>query len=167
MKTLLSRAKTLVKNNNGAGQTLEYVKHVEIVHPQIDLTAIFVPSLPKILLTPDESSEKWVASGRKQITHFITAYLVILYHQRETSIIGDEARGLNGKGITDFVNDFDTVFRGHRFAVNDQNYLDKPLDIVGIQYADPIELENGHLLAASVRMECSRLITQTTLPTNI
>lgn len=168
MKTILTRAKTLVNDNRAPGQTLEYVKGVEVVHPEIELTTITIPSIPKIIFTPVSTSEEWVASLRKNSLNVVMAYLILQYHQRESSIISDATRPSGqGKGITDFVSDFISVFRGHRFAVDGVNYLDKPLDITNIDYADPISVDNGHLIVAAVTMECSRLLTQVSLPGNV
>lgn len=168
MKTILSRCKTLVRNNNGTGQTLSYVRDVEVVHPDLSITLISKASLPKILFTPVSTVERWVASGRKEALNVINAYLVLQYMQRESSIMGDETRpGGQGKGIIDFVGDFLSVFRGQRFTTGGSPYLDKPMDVTNIDYADPISIEDGYLLVAALTLECSRLFDQAALPGNI
>ena len=92
----------------------------------------------------------------------------MMYHTRETGIIGDSTRSTNqGKGIVDFVEDFVSVVRGHRLSVDGTKYLDRPLDILGITYNEPIVINNAHLLLASVSMQCNYLFNQATLPGNI
>jgi hypothetical protein len=86
--------------------------------------------------------------------------------------MGDTSRPAGqGKGILDFVADFISVVRSHRLAVGGTNYLDKPLDINGIDYSVE-ELQGGstgdlRLLIASVDIRATRLIEQVSLPGNI
>ena len=167
MKTVLTRIKTLVQDNLGGSNTLSYVVSAEIVHPQIDLSKQFVAGLPKVLITPGQTSESWIATQRKESKNTVTAYLLMMYHQRETGIIGDASRGTQGKGIVDFVEDFISVVRGHRLSVADEKYLDRPLDILGVVYNEPIVVNNSHILLASVSMQCNFLFNQTSLPGNI
>lgn len=172
MKTILTRMKTLVENNSqiaGASTaTLAYVKSVEVVYPDLLQTEMFLPSLPRIVLTPVSTVETWAASGRKQLMNVLSAYLMLQYHMREANIMGDTTRPAGqGKGIIDFVADFLTVFRSHRLAVGGTNYLDKPLDITNINYMVEQYGEKAHILIAEVTMECTRLIEQTSLPGNI
>lgn len=169
MNTILTRLKTLVLDNkNSAGGTLSYIGSVEITHPELILTTVFKPTLPKVCIWPGKTSETWVASQRKQAVNLVSAYLIMLYAQRETSIIGDSTRpGGQGKGITNFVADFISVVRGTRLAVSGQNYLDKPLDISSASYNEPTLSEEGHLLVARVDMMTSRLFTQQTLPGDV
>ena len=169
MKTILTRMKTLVDNNNNSGGTLFYVQATEVVHPDLDDTVFSVARLPKIVFTPVSTSESWIASGRKEAINIVVAYLILRYHQRESSILGDSTRsGGQGKGIIDFVTDFLTVFRGHRLSQSGGDpYLDKPLDITGIDYFAQNLGENGNFLVAGVTMECSRLFTQSSLPGDI
>ncbi len=159
--------KTVVQDNDAVGQTLEYVKLVEAIHPDIAVIDINQSVLPGIFLAPGETSETWVASQRKQAEHRVMAYLVLYYTQRELNVIGDATRGLNGKGLLDFENDFLTIFRGHRLAVNDEVYLDKPMDVENIdRYPFQID-ENVFLLISKITLLCTRLFTQATLPGNI
>lgn len=168
MKTILERCKTLVENNNNEGGTLSYVRDTEVIHPDIAMTRISITSLPKIVFTPISTSESWIASQRKQQLHRLASYLILQYHQRESSIMGDSSRPAgHGKGIMDFVADFMTVFRGHRFASGGTNYLDKPMDVVSIEYFKPEMSEEPQLLVAEIVMECSRLILQDSLPGNV
>lgn len=168
MKTVLTRLKTLIQDNTGNGNTLSYVLSAEIVHPQIDLTKQFVTGMPKILLTPGKTMEVWVASQRKESKNTVTAYLLMMYHTRETGIIGDSSRGPNqGKGIVDLVEDFISVVRGHQLSVGGVKYLDRPIDIINVIYNEPIVINNAHLLLASVSMQCNYLFNQATLPGNI
>ena len=168
MKTILTRCKTLVLDNNTSGLTLEYVKSVEVVHPDLELNYITIASIPKILFHPLSTNEKWVATGRKEAIHLVMASLMVEYRQRETSIIGDTSRPSGqGKGIVDFVIDFLSVFRGHRLSTGGSPYLDRPLDIENIDYVAYQLTEDQHLLIAQVTMNCSRLFDQATLPGNI
>ena len=168
MKTILTRCKTLVSNNAVAGGTLQYVKDTEVIHPEIALTAITIASLPKICFVPVSTVEEWVASGRKQATNIVDAHLILMYHQRESSIMGDSSRpNGQGAGIVDFVADFISVFRGTRFSTGGSEYLSKPLDINGVEYTVQDLEETGQLLLATVTMECVKLLDQFTLPGNI
>lgn len=165
MKTILTRMKTLVTNNKSDGQTLSYVKYVEVIHPEIGLLEMSQSLFPCIFLAPGLSRETWEASQTKLIEHEVMAYLVMRYNQREQSVIGDATRP-QGKGILDLENDFMTVFRGHRLAVDGNQYLDKPLEIAGIDRA-PMELSDGFVLSSKITMSCTRLFQQVTLPGNI
>lgn len=168
MKTILSRLKTLVQDNLGGANTLSYVVSAEIVHPEIDLSKQFIVGLPKVMITPGRTIESWIASQRKESKNTVTAYLLMIYHNRETGIVGDSSRSPNqGKGIVDFVSDFISVVRGHRLSVDGTKYLDRPLDILSVTYNDPVVVGNGHILIASVSMQCNYLFTQQTLPGNI
>lgn len=155
-------------NNNRVGETLEYVRAAEIVHPDLELTYVTIASVPKILFHPVSTSERWVATGRKEAQHVVMATLLLQYRQRETSLIGDSTRPSGqGKGIVDFVIDFLTVFRGHRLSTSGSSYLDKPMDIGNIDYAAFQLSEEAQFLIAQVRLNCSRLFDQATLPGNI
>ena len=160
--------KSVVDSNNNSGGTLSYVKSFEIIHPELSFTLTTVSTLPRIVFTPVSTSEEWVASQRKQQTHSVYAYLMLMYHQRESSIIGDPSRpDGHGKGILDFANDFLTVFRGHRLSIDDVNYLDKPLDISNVDYIVETLGENAHLLIAQISITATKLILQDTLPGNV
>ncbi len=172
MKTILTRMKTLVQNNSqiagAATTTLAYVRAVEVVHPDLDDTVFSVATLPKIVLVPVSTSESWQASGKKEAVNTVVAYLILSYHQRETSIMGDATRPAgHGKGIVDFVTDFLSVFRGHRLSTDGSIYLDKPIDISSVDYIAENLGENGHFIIAQVTMECVRLFDQATLPGNV
>ena len=169
MKTILARLKTLVTNNRDPGDALEYVRAVEVVHPDLDQTVFSVATLPKIVFVPESTTESWAASGKKNSSNIVVAYLILRYHQRESSILGDSSRpGVGqGKGIVDFVTDFLSVVRGHRLSTGGSIYLDKPLDITGVDYIAENLGENGQFLIASVTMQCDRLFDQTTLPGNV
>lgn len=169
MKTILSRMKTLVQDNDDPGSgVLSYVKLVEVIHPDIALTQISNSLLPSIFLTPVNTTEEWQASQRKMHTHTLTAHLILHYNQREQSIMGDPTRpNAEGKGILDFVTDFLSVFRDTRLAVAGVNYLDKPLQPVNIEYVRTDLSENVFLLVAAVTMVCTRLFLQTSLPGNV
>jgi len=166
MKTTVTRLKTLIQNNNQSGQTLSYVKYVEIIHPDILIPNISLTLLPSIFFTPISTEEEWVASQEKQATHIVKAYLVMRYNQRELSIIGDATR-TQGQGMLDFVNDFLSVVRGTRLAVNDTQYLDKPLEIQNVDYIREDLGENSFLIIADITMLCVRIFLQTSLPGNI
>ena len=167
MKTILTRMKTLVENNNQPGQTLEYVKLVEVIHPEIGIIDINQSVMPSIFLAPGRTVESWEASQRKKAEHRIQASLVMYYTQRELNIIGDATRGLNGKGLLDFENDFMTVFRGHRLAVDGVEYLDKPLDIEDIdRYPTQVD-DNVFLVTSKITLYATRLFLQINLPENI
>lgn len=168
MNTILTRLKTLVTDNKNTSGTLSYIGSVEVTHPNLILTTVFKPSLPKVCIWPGKTVEAWAASQRKQATHQVSAYLIMMYLQRETSIIGDTSRaGGQGKGITNFVDDFIGAVRGTRLAVAGENYLDRPLDISSATYSDPSYQDDGHILVARVDMTASRLFTQSTLPGDI
>lgn len=167
MKTVLTRLKTLVQDNIVASATMQYVKSVEVVHPQVDLSKQFVSGMPKVLIAPGKTSEGWVATKKKESRNVVNAYMLMMYHTRETGIIGDPTRGDQGKGIVDFVEDFISVVRGHQLSLNGVKYLDRPLDILGVVYNDPIVMNNGHLLLASVSMQCNYLFAQASLPGNV
>ena len=167
MKTILTRMKTLVRENNSAGQTLEYVKHVEVIHPEISIIDINQSVTPSIFLAPGRTIESWEASQRKIAEHRVVASLMMYYTQRELNMIGDESRGLNGKGLFDFENDFMTIFRGHRLAVDGVNYLDKPLEIEDIDRFPTEVDENVFVITSRITLFCTRLFFQETLPGNI
>lgn len=168
MKTILARLKTLIQDSKIEGATLSYVKSVEVVHPEIGLTVHSLATFPRIVFTPGSTSEEWVASQEKQATHLLTGYLMLQYFQRESSIMGDPVRPSGqGKGILDFTIDFLDVVRGHRLAVDGVRYLDKPLDILAVEYIREDLGENAYLLVAAVQMQCTRLFLQTSLPGNV
>lgn len=168
MNTILTRLKTLVSDNQKSSGALSYIGSVEVTHPNIVLTTVFKPTLPKVCIWPGKTSEAWIASQRKQSINVVSAYLIMMYIQRETSIIGDSTRPAGqGKGITNFVLDFISVVRGTRLAVGGSNYLDKPLDITSAVYSEPSMQDDGHILVARVDMLASRLFTQATLPGDI
>ena len=166
MKTILTRMKTLVQNNQGSSQTLSYVKFVEICHPDISLLKISKSLLPSIFLIPVDTSEDWQASQEKIQVNSVQAFLIMEYNQRELSIIGDSTRP-QGKGILDFVQDFLTVFRDHRLSVDGTVYLDKPLEVLSVDYSRENLSENAFLIVAAISMRCTRLFLQTILPGNI
>lgn len=168
MKTVLSRLKTLIENEKVEGGTLSYVKHVEIVHPEIALTTLSVANVPMVLLTPVSTREEWVASGQKDSINVVEAHIVLLYRQRETSIMGDALRpGGQGKGIIDIVEDLLSIVRGHRLSTDGSPYLSKPLDIGGVDYVREEWTDDGHLLVATITMECIFQFDQTTDPGNV
>lgn len=168
MKTILNRCKTLVNDNNKPGQTLEYVRSAEIVHPDLELTLVTIASVPKILFNPISTSERWVATGRKEAQHRVMASLLLEYRQRETSIIGDPSRPSGqGKGIVDFVIDFLSIFRGQRLSTGGSPYLDKPMDIGNVDYVAYQLSEDAHFLIAQINLDCSRLFDQATLPGDV
>lgn len=168
MKTILTRMKTLVKNNNSPGQGLEYVKFVEVMHPEVfNVNDVSGSLLPSIFIAPGLTSEAWEATLKKVAVHRVFAYLTIKYNQRELNVIGDESRGLNGKGMLDFENDFLTVIRGHRLSVDGVEYLDKPIDVEEID-RNPIQIDdNVFVLVSRITLLCTRLFNQVTLPGNI
>lgn len=168
MNTILPRLKTLVENNKASAGVLSYIGSVEVIHPDLMLTTVFLPTLPKVCFWPGKTSESWVASQRKQAMNFVSAYLIMKYLTRETSIIGDSERPAGqGKGITNFVVDFLSVVRGTRLSVAGENYLDKPLDISSVSYTKSEISDDAHILIAQVDMTASRLFTQQTLPGDI
>lgn len=167
MKTILTRMKTLVKDNNSAGQTLAYVKLVEVIHPEIAIIDVNQSVMPSVFLAPGRTVESWEASQRKKAEHRVSVSLMMLYTQRELNMIGDESRGQNGKGLFDFENDILTVFRGHRLAVSGNNYLDKPLEVEDIdRYPTQID-DNVFVITSKITFLCTRLFPQTTLPGDI
>lgn len=164
--------KTIIQDNGGGSPggtgSLSYVLHTEILHPDLGLTMISKASFPAIFFTPVNTREAWIASQEKEAINVVYAYLMIQYFQRESSIMGDPTRPAGqGKGIIDFVNDFLTVFRGHRLAVAGANYLNKPLDIRNIDYIMTSHGENAKIIVAQINMECRHIFLQTTLPGNI
>lgn len=168
MKTILSRLKTLIENNNNSGGTLEYVRAVEVVHPDLDETVFSVAMLPKIVFTPQSTAEQWIASGKKEAVNTVLAYLILRYHQRESSIMGDSTRsGGQGKGIVDFTLDFLSVVRGHRLSTGGSVYLDRPLDVTNVDYMAENLGENGNFLVAVITMLCARTFDQASLPGDI
>jgi hypothetical protein len=168
VNVILPRLKTLVANNKSSGGALSYIGSVEIIHPDLMLTTVFLPTLPKVCFWPARTQEAWVASQRKQAVNQVSAYLILKYLTRETSIVGDSTRPAGeGKGITNFVVDFLSVVRGTRLAIAGENYLDKPLDISGVSYTKSEISDDAHILVAQVDMIASRLFTQQTLPGDI
>jgi hypothetical protein len=168
MKTILTRMKTVVDAKKVPGGTLQYVKFSEVAPPDIDGLQVSKSILPSIFFFPISSSETWETTQRKLITYGVGAHLVMEYNVRELSIIGDATRaGTYGKGILDFVEDFLTVFRGHRLEDDGQLYLDKPLEIQGIEYFREDLSADLFCLIATVTMQCTRLFLQTSLPGDI
>jgi len=155
-------------DNMVAGATLSYVKHTEVVHPELGLTMISMATLPAVLIVPIGTSEAWIASQKKEAINTVNAYLVLSYNQRESSIMGDSSRpDGHGKGIMDFANDFLSVVRGHFLGTGDVDYLSKPLDIVNIDYFADTLGENAHVLVAQFLLEARRQFLQTSLPVNV
>lgn len=142
-----------------AGDTLSYVKDVEVVHPDIILTSITQASMPKVCIYPEDASEKWVATKRKEEINLVAVYAILMYHTREVSIIGDAARGNQGKGILDFVEDLKGVLRGDRLSLAGTPYLSFPIEVESTEYADPISHLNAHLIVAKLLIRCARMIT--------
>lgn len=169
MKTILQRCKTLIADNSGPTSTLSYVKDTEVIHPDMAMINITGASLPKVVFTPISTSERWVSSGKKESLNIISAYMILEYHQRESSIMGDSTRpGGQGKGIVDFALDFVSLFRGQRFSIDGSiPYLDKPTDIKSIEYFKTSISEDASLLVAEVIMECSRLFVAVPLPGDV
>lgn len=168
MKTILQRCQTLVRDNSGPSSALSYVKNTEIVHPDLGMTNITGASIPKIIFTPISTSERWVASGKKEAVNILAAYIILAYSERQSAIIGDSSRpGGQGKGIIDFVNDFLTVFRGQRFSSGGVPYLDKPTDVRSIEYFKTNISDQPDLLVAEVMMECCRLFVAVPLPGDV
>lgn len=160
--------KTVVQSNNSPGETLSYVKFTEVTPPSISLLNINRSVFPSIFFFPNSTSETWETTRKKVITHSVGAHLVMEYNQRELSIIGDSTRGSNfGKGILDFSEDFITVFRGHRLAVDGQEYLDKPLEIMNVDYFREEMSDEAFFIIATITMQCTRLFLQNELPGNI
>jgi len=168
MKTILQRCQTLVKDNSATGQTLSYVKNTEIVHPDLGMTNITGASIPKIIFTPMTTSERWVASGKKEALNIVVAYIILAYSERQSAIMGDPTRPSGqGKGIIDFANDFLTVFRGQRFSLAGVPYLDKPTDIKSVEYFKTNLSDQPDLLVAEIIMECPRLFVAVPLPGDV
>lgn len=166
MKTLLTRMKTVALGAKSAGTGLTYVQSVEIIHPEIVMTSFSRSLMPMICFTPIRSSEQWDASQRKVVEHRVAAYLMMAYNQRELSIMGDSTRP-QGQGIEDFINDFLSIYRGHRFSVAGDLYLDKPLDIENVDHIMDSVGENQFILVAEITLVATRLFLQTTLPGDI
>lgn len=168
MKTILTRMKTLVADNAVADGTLAYVKHHEVIHPELGVTVISKASFPAIFLVPISSTEEWVASQEKEAVHELHAFLIMQYLQREASILGDASRPAGqGKGIVDFALDFVSVFRGHMLGSGGTNYLTAPLDIQAIDYFADNLGENANIMIAQIVMQCRRVFLQTSIPVNV
>ncbi len=168
MKTILSRLKTLIQNSSVSTGTLSYVQSVEIVHPTLPETFHSKAKFPKIIFTPESTVETWISTQEKESVNIVNAYILLIYNQREASIMGDTARpGVQGKGIIDILADFLSVVRGHRLSVAGTTYLNKPLDILNVQYMEEQTDDESFFLVASIRMECRFLFLQTSLPGDI
>ena len=168
MKTTLARLKTMVDTANNAGGDLTYVKHVEIIHPEIGLTLVSKASLPAIFITPVGTVERWVASQEKEAVHTVALYCVMAYHQRESALMGDSTRPAGqGKGIVDFAADVMGVVRGHRLAVDGTHWLTRPIDLTNVTYIVEQLGEHGHVQVAELTLEGGRVFLQTTLPGNV
>lgn len=164
MKTILQRCKTLVKDN----PDILNVKNTEIVHPDLAMTNITGAALPKIVFTPINTTERWVASGKKEAINTIAVYVILEYHMREASIMGDPNRpGGQGKGIIDFTLDLVSILRGQRFSLNGVLYLDKPTDIKSIDYFKTNLSDQPEMMVAEVIIECSRLFVAVPLPGDV
>jgi len=151
-----------------AGDTLSYVKDVEVVHPEMVLTSITVASLPKVCIYPEDASEKWAATKRKEEINMVAVYAILMYHTREVSIIGDATRSGNaGKGILDFVEDLKGILRGDRLQLASVPYLSFPIEVESTEYADPIVHLNAHLIVAKILLRCARMITVSDLSGDI
>lgn len=164
MKTILQRCKTLVKDN----PDILNVKSTEIVHPDLAMTNITGASLPKIVFTPINTTERWVASGKKESINTIAVYVILEYHMREASIMGDPNRAAGqGKGIIDYTLDLVGLIRGQRFSINGVLYLSKPTDIKSIDYFKTNLSEQPEMMVAEVIIECSRLFIAVPLPGDV
>lgn len=168
MKTILQRCQTLVADNSSPTSALSYVKNTEIVHPDLGMTNITGGSIPKIIFTPISSPERWIASGKKETMNTVTAYLILAYSERQSSIMSDPTRpGGQGKGIIDFVSDFLTVFRGQRFSTGGTPYLSKPLDIDTVEYFKTAISDDPALIVAEIIMKCPRIFVAVPLPGDV
>lgn len=148
--------------------TILNVKNTEIVHPDLAMTNITGAALPKIVFTPISTSEKWIANGKKEAIDIIAVYMILEYHMREASIMGDPNRPLGqGKGIIDFTLDLVSVLRGQRFSVNGTPYLDKPTDIVSINYFKTNLSDQPEMMVSEIMMECRRLFVAVPLPGDV
>ena len=163
MKTTVSRIKSLVTSKMDSGDTLSYVKSVEVIHPDIVLTSLTIAGMPKVCVYPEESSEKWIATKRKEEVNMVGLYAILSFHTRETSIIGDATR----KGILDFVEDLKGVLRGDRLQLGGTPYLSFPIEVESTEFADPVAHQNAHLLVAKIMLRCARIITVTDLAGDI
>lgn len=164
MKTILQRCKTLVLDN----PAVLNVKNTEIVHPDLAMTNITGASLPKIVFTPINTTEKWVASGKKESVNMIAVYVILEYHMREASIMGDPNRPAGqGKGIIDFTLDLVGVLRGQRFSSGGVPYLDKPTDVKSIDYFKMNLSDQPEMMVSEILIECSRLFVAVPLPGDV
>lgn len=140
----------------------------EIIHPDIAMTNITGASLPKIVFTPLNTSERWVANGKKEAMNIVAAYVILAYAARESSIMGDPGRPAgHGKGIMDYVSDFLNVFRGQRFSLAGVPYLDKPMDVRSVEYFKTNMSDQPDLIVAEIIMECPRLFVAVPLPGDV
>lgn len=147
---------------------LSYIQAVEIVHPTLPETFHSKAKFPKIIFTPEVTQEAWISTKEKESVNIVNAYVLYLYNAREASIMGDPNRaGVQGKGLIDILEDFLSVVRGHRLSVGGVAYLNKPLDIMNIQYMEEETDDNVFFIVASIRMECRFLFLQTSLPGDI
>lgn len=164
MKTILQRCKTLVMDN----PTILNVKNTEIVHPDLAMTNITGAALPKIVFTPISTMERWVASGKKESVNVVAVYVILEYHMREASIMGDANRPAGqGKGIIDFTLDLVSVLRGQRFSLNGVPYLDKPTDIKSIDYFKTNLSDQPEMMISEIMLECCRLFVAVPLPGDV
>lgn len=150
------------------GESLSYVKSTEIIHPDVVLTSITIASMPKVCIYPEESSERWIATKRKEEINMVGVYAIIQYHIRENSLIGDSTRpGGSGKGILDFVEDLKGILRGDRLQLGGTPYLSFPIEVESTEFADPVAHQNAHLLVAKILLRCARIITVSDLAGDI
>jgi len=151
MKTVLERLKVLGEESS---VLQDYVVKQEIVAPRT-LPSLALAQVPFIGYAPIASPEQWVAQ-RKEATHTVEAYLVLLHTVQESAILGSDQK----VGLLDFVANFEDVVRGSFLPPQDDAtdyYLSKPLDITGVDYETAPYGDNFFLLIATVSLRCVRL----------
>ena len=153
MKTILERLKALGESDS---TLIDYVQRQEICAPRT-LPDLALAQVPFIGYAPINSPEQWVAQ-RKEATHTVEAYLVLLHTVQETAILGSDQK----VGLLDFVANFESAVRGSFLPDPDDStdyYLSKPLDITGVDYTTAPYGDNYFLLISTITLSCIRLFT--------
>ncbi len=148
MKILTDRIKALLVNNRDTGGVLNYVppKGIQKVETGV-IPTTSKAKFPFIGIAPVSSPERWVSSGKREVTHTVEIYCV-----RDFRIVGQAV----DKSM-EFVEDVVSILRNERFS----NYLDAPAQPSVQPYITTPYGDNIFLIVATIQLECRRLFLST------